>query len=157
MIAVSDALDRLFALVAPVGIEEVPLAEAAGRVLARAVAATRDQPPFAASAMDGYAVADTPAPGARLTVIGEAAAGRGFDGRVGPGEAVRIFTGAPVPAGASRVVLQEDVTRAGDTITLGEGIGPKDNIRAAGCDFRAGRQWTPRAACAPPRSRCWRR
>jgi molybdopterin molybdotransferase len=117
----------------------VPLAEAAGRVLARGVAATRDQPPFAASAMDGYAIADTPAPGTVLTVIGEAAAGHGFGGRVGPGQAVRIFTGAPVPEGATRVIMQEDVTRAGDRITLGESIGAGDNIRPAGGDFRAGR------------------
>jgi molybdopterin molybdotransferase len=138
MISVSEALDHLFALVAPLDIEEVPLAQAAGRVLAREVAATRDQPPFAASAMDGYAIADEAAPGAVLRVIGEAAAGHAFGGHVGPGEAVRIFTGAPVPEGAARVVLQEDVTRAGDTVTLGEGIGPNDNIRPAGGDFRAG-------------------
>jgi len=138
MITVDAALAHLFTLVEPVEIEEVPLAQAAGRVLARNVAATRDQPPFDASAMDGYAVADAPIPGAVLRVIGEAAAGHGFVGRVDAGEAVRIFTGAPVPKGATRVVMQEDVTREGDAITLGDGIGPKDNIRPAGCDFRAG-------------------
>ncbi|MDZ7708891.1 MAG: gephyrin-like molybdotransferase Glp [Roseovarius sp.] len=142
MITVAEALDRLFTLVAPLGIEEVPLTEAAGRVLARAVAATRDQPPFAASAMDGYAIADTPAPGVRLRLIGEAAAGHGFNGRVGAGEAVRIFTGAPVPEGTTRVVMQEDVTRDGKAITLGDRIGPKDNIRPAACDFHAGQVMT---------------
>lgn len=138
MIPVAEALDRLFALVAPLDIEEVPLAEAAGRVLARDVAATRDQPPFAASAMDGYAIADPPTPGARLRVIGEAAAGHRHAAAVGQGEAVRIFTGAPVPDGATRVVMQEDVTRDGDTITLGDRIGSGANIRPAAGDFRAG-------------------
>src|SRR6056297_2646050 len=148
MIPVSEALDHLFSLVAPLGVEEVPLAEAAGRVLAREVAAMRDQPPFAASAMDGYAIAGEAVAGTTLRVIGEAAAGHGFNGRVGPGEAVRIFTGAPVPGGATRVVLQEDVSREGDTITLGDGIGAGDNIRPAGCDFRAGQ-----AMAAPRRLR----
>lgn len=148
MITVDAALSHLFALIEPLETEEVPLAEAAGRILARDVAASRDQPPFSASAMDGYAIADAPAPGAVLSVIGEAAAGHGYGGTVGPGEAVRIFTGAPVPEGATRVVMQEDVTREGATITLGEGIGAGDNIRAAGCDFRAGQ-----AMCAPRRLR----
>ena len=104
MISVHEALDHLFGLVSPLDIEPVSLAEAAGRVLAKDVASTRDQPPFAASAMDGYAIGDAgAAPGATFTVIGEAAAGHGFAGTVGPGEAVRIFTGAPLPAGAARV------------------------------------------------------
>ena len=138
MIPVEEALAALFALVEPLDAEEVPLACAAGRVLAREVAAGRDQPPFAAAAMDGYAVAGSPAPGALLQVIGEVAAGHGFAGRVGPGEAVRIFTGAPVPEGATRVIIQEDVRRAGDTIILGENIGAGDNIRPRGSDFHAG-------------------
>ena len=138
MITVDAALSHLFSLVAPLGVEEVPLAEAAGRVLAREVAAMRDQPPFAASAMDGYAIAGEAVAGTTLRVIGEAAAGHGFNGRVGAGEAVRIFTGAPVPGGATRVVMQEDVTPEGAAITLGDGIGAGDNIRAAGGDFRAG-------------------
>ncbi|MBE0454002.1 gephyrin-like molybdotransferase Glp [Roseovarius autotrophicus] len=138
MISVGEALAALFALVDPLEVEEVPLSEAAGRVLARDVAAGRDQPPFAASAMDGYAVADTLSPGAVLRVIGEAAAGHGFGAAVGPGEAVRIFTGAPVPEGATRVVMQEDVTRDGDRITLGDNIGASDNIRPVGGDFHMG-------------------
>ena len=139
MISVSDALEQLFTLVAPLDIEQVPLAGAAGRVLARDVKAVRDQPPFAASAMDGYAIGGgAAAPGARLTVIGEAAAGHGFAGAVGPGEAVRIFTGAPVPDGATRVVIQEDVTRDGLCITLGDRLESKHNIRPAGSDFRVG-------------------
>lgn len=139
MITVDAALEHLFALVAPIGIEELPLAQAAGRVLARDVCATRDQPPFASAAMDGYAVrADEAVPGATFGVIGEAAAGHRFAGSLGAGQAVRIFTGAPLPTGASRVIIQEDVLRAGDRITLGANLDPKDHIRPAGCDFRAG-------------------
>ena len=139
MISVNEALSRLFALSAPLPHETVPLRQAAGRVLAAPVTAGRDQPPFAASAMDGYAIreADLRA-GAKLTVIGEAAAGQGFTGRVGPGEAVRIFTGAPVPDDADWVVLQEDVARAGDHVVLGDRLEHGANIRAAGQDFRAG-------------------
>ncbi|APZ54612.1 gephyrin-like molybdotransferase Glp [Salipiger abyssi] len=137
MISVSEALDRLFALVTPLEAEEVPLQQAAGRVLARPVTAQRDQPPFAASAMDGYGVTEA-APGMRLRVIGEAAAGERFTGSVGPGEAVRIFTGAPVPDGVKTVVIQEDVDRNGDEILITDRLGNGDNIRPYGNDFRAG-------------------
>ena len=139
MISVAEALEQLFTLVTPLDAEPVPLAEAAGRVLAKDVKAVRDQPPFAASAMDGYAIAGAEAaPGAAFTVIGEAAAGHGFAGSLGDGEAVRIFTGAPLPEGAARVVMQEDVTRDGDRITLGDRLDAKDHVRPAGSDFRAG-------------------
>ncbi len=136
MISVSDALDRLFALAQPLGTEEVPLLQANGRWLTGTVTALRDQPPFPASAMDGYAVTAA-TPGETLTVIGESAAGHRFDGAVGTGQAVRIFTGAPVPEGATRVVIQEDVTRSGDTITVNEVEGGT-NIRPAGTDFVTG-------------------
>ena len=138
MIPVEEALTRVFALCPRLPTETVPLAQALGRVLAEPARALRDQPPFAASAMDGYAVAGTPAPGDRLRVIGEAAAGRSFDGPVGPGEAVRIFTGAPVPTGATRVIIQEDATRDGDWIALKDGFDEAGHIRPAGGDFRAG-------------------
>ncbi|GGF55645.1 molybdopterin molybdotransferase [Mameliella alba] len=137
MISVSEALDQLFALAAPLPVETVPLVQAAGRVLARPVTARRDQPPFPASAMDGYAVAES-APGQRLTVIGESAAGTRFEGSVGPGQAVRIFTGAPVPEGATRIVIQEDVTRDGESITLHDDLDENPYIRPAGTDFRIG-------------------
>ena len=104
MISVSDALAQLFDLAAPLEVETVPLSNASGRVLAQTVHANRDQPPFAASAMDGYAVqAQDATPHSQLTVIGESAAGHGFSGTVQPGQAIRIFTGAPVPQGATRV------------------------------------------------------
>ncbi|WP_371060217.1 gephyrin-like molybdotransferase Glp [Rhodosalinus sp. 5P4] len=139
MITVDEALARLFALVAPLGAEEVPLERAAGRVLARDAVADRDQPPFPASAMDGYAVAAAEArPGARFRVVGEAAAGRRFAGALGPGEAVRIFTGAPIPDGADRVVIQEDTAREGETVMLLDSLGAGPHVRPAGADFRIG-------------------
>lgn len=146
MITVDAALDHLFSLVSPLGTEEVPLAQASGRVLAAEAVARRDQPPFAASAMDGYAVqAQEVTPGARFSVIGEAAAGHGFDGTVGPGQAARIFTGAPVPQGADRVVIQEDVTREGGVITLSDTIDAGTHIRPKGADFAVGdRQAAPK-------------
>ncbi len=150
MISVDEALSRLFALCAPLETETVPLREAAGRVLAEPVVAGLDQPPFAASAMDGYAIREADhRPGAVLAVIGEAAAGAGFAGTVQAGEAVRIFTGAPVPEGADWVVLQEDVTRDGDRITLGQRLEHGANIRAAGQDFRAGDRIAPPRRLAP--------
>ncbi|ETX26629.1 molybdopterin molybdotransferase MoeA [Roseivivax isoporae] len=144
MIPVAAALDALFALTAPLDAEDVPLARASGRVLRVPVTARRDQPPFPASAMDGYAVTDDAAPGAPLRVIGESAAGTAFVGRVGPGEAVRIFTGAPVPEGATRVILQEDVTREGDRVMpAADAFGSGTNIRPAGADFSAGHGMAP--------------
>lgn len=139
MISVTQALDLLFDLAAPLSSETIRLEQANGRVLAHPVSAQRDQPPFAASAMDGYAVqADDATSGATLKVIGEAGAGHGFEGTVQPTQAVRIFTGAPVPAGATRVIIQEDVTRQGDTITLGDTLDKGFHIRPAGGDFCIG-------------------
>ncbi|NKX72625.1 molybdopterin molybdotransferase MoeA [Rhodobacteraceae bacterium R_SAG3] len=139
MISVSEARAALLDLVSAVDVETVPLAQAAGRVLARPVTAGRDQPPFDASAMDGYAVnAAEVELHAMFKVIGEAAAGHGFQGQVGAGQAVRIFTGAPVPEGASFVVIQEDVDRKGDLITITDDPGGNANIRDRGRDFRVG-------------------
>jgi molybdopterin molybdotransferase len=144
VISVAEALDRALALVGPLPSEEVALQQAAGRMLAEPVFARLRQPPFPASAMDGYAVAGVPAPGMSFEVIGESAAGRRFGGAVGDGQAVRIFTGAPVPDGASRVLLQEDVTAAGGRITLNAPAQGPSNIRAAGQDFDLGAAVTPR-------------
>ncbi|MFT6674723.1 MAG: molybdopterin molybdotransferase [Sulfitobacter sp.] len=141
MISVDVALAQLLDLVEPLEAEEIPLRHAAGRVLARDVTARRTQPPFAASSMDGYALRRAEVePDAMFKVIGESAAGHRFDGTLRAGQAVRIFTGAPLPDGADFIVIQEDTTRRGDLITLGHKIGTKDNIRPAGGDFGAGQQ-----------------
>ena len=139
MISVHEALSQLFALVSPLETEPIDLREGTGRVLATAAHATRAQPPFDASAMDGYALAQGDvAEGAKLTVIGEAPAGHGFQGRVGPGEAVRIFTGAPLPTGTDHVEIQENVARDGDAITLLSPQPAGANVRKAGTDFEVG-------------------
>ena len=139
MIPVEEALARLFDLVEPMPVETVALRQAAGRVLAREVRARRSQPPFAASAMDGYALRGAEVePDAMFKVVGEAAAGHGFAGRVGPGQCVRIFTGAPLPEGTDHVVIQEDVTRRSDLVTLKRDLDSGANVRPAGGDFAEG-------------------
>ncbi|MEO9864194.1 MAG: gephyrin-like molybdotransferase Glp [Yoonia sp.] len=136
MITVAEAQDLCLAPLATSGAETVALAEAAGRTLIHTAKSTRPQPPFAASAMDGYAVAaDAVAPNATFRVIGEAAAGHAWDGIVQAGEALRIFTGAPMPNGTSRVVIQEDVSRDGDIITLSDTLDTSDYVRPIGADF----------------------
>lgn len=139
MISVADAQARLFALAEPVATEQVPLRDAAGRWAAAPVAALRTQPELPLSAMDGYAIrfADLPGP---WRVVGESAAGRPFAGTVAAGEAVRIFTGAAVPAGADTILVQEEAARDGDTLTL-TGEGPPHvgaHIRPVGLDFTHG-------------------
>jgi len=136
LLAVEAARAAMLAEVEALPAEAVPLGQAIGRVLAEDVAAVRDQPPFAASAMDGWAVRSADAPGA-LKIVGESAAGHGYEGRVGAGEVVRIFTGAAVPAGCDAIVVQEDARRDGDTVTV-PGAAPGNAIRPAGGDFKAG-------------------
>ena len=136
LLAVAEARARMLAEVAALPAESVRLADAIGRVLAQDVAAVRDQPPFAASAMDGWAARAADTPGA-LRIVGESAAGHGFEGAVGSGEAVRIFTGAAVPAGCDTVIIQENAEREGDNVRVPQAA-PGENVRPAGGDFRAG-------------------
>lgn len=139
LLSPDEALRRVLDLVTPMAIESVPLHQASGRVLAAPVIASRNQPPFAASAMDGYAIrAEDAAIGAVLEVVGEAAAGGRYEAEVKPGESVRIFTGAPLPEGADTVVIQEDVDREGDQITFREVPAKGAHIRPAGIDFQVG-------------------
>lgn len=135
---VDTALARMLARTAPLDVEAVGLGEADGRWLAEAVAACRDQPPFDASAMDGWAVRGTDVrPGARLRIVGESAAGGSVDFRLNPGEAARIFTGAPMPEGADAVVIQETATRQDDAVILGEAGADPAWVRPRGGDFKA--------------------
>jgi molybdopterin molybdotransferase len=153
LLPVEDALARLLGDAAPLAAERVPIAEAADRVLAEPLAALRTQPPFDASAMDGYAVraADTAAPPARLALIGAAPAGRRFDGHVGQGQAVRIFTGAPVPEGADAILLQEDARPAGvGFVEALEAATPGRHIRRAGLDFTDGEALLPAGRVLDP-------
>ncbi|MFZ5608890.1 MAG: gephyrin-like molybdotransferase Glp [Pseudomonadota bacterium] len=140
MIAVEEALAGILAPLRPLGGEEVSLAAALGRVLARDVPALRTHPPTDVSAMDGYAVRaeDAACTPAELSVIGAAPAGKAFTGRVGKGEAVRIFTGGAVPAGADAIVIQEDVeSLEKKRIRVHAAAKPGRHIRAKGLDVAA--------------------
>ncbi|MDE0334701.1 MAG: molybdopterin molybdotransferase MoeA [Defluviicoccus sp.] len=143
MISVDEARERILAALEPMPAEQVGLGAALGRVLAEDVAARRTQPPLAVSAMDGYAVraGDVDTLPARLKVVGYAPAGRAFEGTVGSGEAVRIFTGAPVPDGADTIVIQENTKQAdgGWCIEVVDGKAPTGRyVRPAGLDFSEG-------------------
>lgn len=143
LLPVAEALARVMDGAGPGSSEELPLHEAAGRVLAAPLRALRTQPPFDASAMDGYAVrsADIAAAPARLRVIGEAPAGRLFSGMVGSGEAVRIFTGAPLPEGADTILIQENARKIEDgVIEALEPAKPGRHIRRRGLDFTEGEE-----------------
>jgi molybdopterin molybdotransferase len=137
---VTEALSAVLEGAEPLPEEMVALDAAHHRVLARELAALRTQPPQAMSAMDGYAVraADADHVAARLKVISEVAAGRPFDGRIGAGEAVRIFTGGVIPEGADAVIIQEDTVIESGGITITEAAIPGRHIRPAGVDFRQG-------------------
>ena len=145
MLSVAEALERVLKSFRPLPAETVGIAEAFGRVLAEDLRARVTQPPHAVSAMDGYAVraADVAEVPATLKVIGAVPAGGLFEGAVGAGEAVRIFTGAPLPAGADAIVIQED-TEAADgpngngQVTVKESCTAGNYVRAAGLDFAAG-------------------
>jgi len=139
MISVDEAVARITRGFATLPSEAVPVAEAAGRVLAEDAVAKLDQPPAPMSAMDGYAVRCVDARlGAELSVIGDAPAGRPFAGTVGAGQAVRIFTGGVVPDGADAVVLQEDTDVKGARVVIKEAPRPDENVRRRALDFRAG-------------------
>lgn len=138
-LTVEDARARVLAGAARLGVETVALEQSLGRVLAEPIIARRPQPPFDASAMDGWAIrrADY-TPGKAFAIAGESAAGKAYPRAVQAGEAVRIFTGAPVPEGADLVVIQEEAVRDGGAVRFEAGETPKANIRAAGGDFRSG-------------------
>lgn len=142
MISFDEALARICAAVHPLGKETVRVDSAAGRVLADPVIAQICSPRCDVSAMDGYAVrdADLAALPARLRVIGESFAGCGWSGSIGEGESIRIFTGAPVPSGADRVVIQEDVGRDGEFAIIEEHSGKARHIRERGGDFEEGEE-----------------
>jgi molybdopterin molybdotransferase len=136
LVPVDDARARMLAEIAALPAEPVAIQASIGRVLAEDVTAVRDQPPFAASAMDGWAVRGADTPGT-LRIIGESAAGHGYEGTMQAGEAVRIFTGAAMPAGSDAIVIQEDATRGGETVTV-PAVEAGHYVRPAGGDFKAG-------------------
>ncbi|MFT5510016.1 MAG: molybdopterin molybdotransferase [Hyphomicrobiaceae bacterium] len=141
-LSVADARAAILANAEPSSVEHVPLWEADDRVLASALSATRTQPPFDVSAMDGFAVraGDVTTLPVTLKLIGEAAAGHGFERDVGSGEAVRIFTGAPVPNGADAIVIQENTEFDARSVTVVDGSPEPGHIRPQGFDFTDGEQ-----------------
>lgn len=137
---VAQAVKQVTAALKPVTSELIGLPQAVGRVLAKDLVVARDQPPFDASAMDGYAVrgSDVEAIPAILDLIGAAPAGGAFDGNVGPGQAVRVFTGAPIPLGADRVVVQEDCEEQDSQVKITGAPGKDLFVRPRGLDFKVG-------------------
>ncbi len=153
MISVEEALSRLLEPLEPLPPEQVSIVDGLGRVLAEDVAARRTQPPFAVSAMDGYAVRaeDLTTVPVELRIVAEVPAGAGFGGHVGAGETARIFTGAPLPAGTDTIVIQEDTERDGNRVSVLQGAPRGRYVRREGLDFgegdvllRAGRRLTAR-------------
>ena len=140
MLSVAEAKARILDSFERQPAETISLAEADGRVLAEPVKARLTQPPWPVSAMDGYAVrgADVAVAPAELRQIGVVHAGGRYGGKVGPGEAVRIFTGAPLPEGADTVVIQENVEADGAHLSVRYGTALGRNVRPAGLDFKAG-------------------
>jgi molybdopterin molybdotransferase len=155
MISFDEACALVAREAAPLGVEPVPLARAAGRICANPVIARSAAPAVATSAMDGYAVRDADLPGSPrlLEVVGEVFAGQaGFSGELAPGRCVRIFTGAPLPIGADRVVMQENVRREGARIELADALGPNRHVRGVGSDFAQGEHLVPRGARLTPQA-----
>lgn len=156
MIGFDEAVGLIAVQAAPLGAEQAALEDAAGRILAQPLRARSAAPRVAVAAMDGYAVVDAATrPGQTLRVIGESRAGAGYPGPAAPGEAVRIFTGAPMPDGADRCIMQEYAARDGDAVRFADGYGPGWHVRAPGSDFAAGEllldagtRLTPRALIA---------
>ena len=154
MISFDEAVELVRSVASPLGTETIALAAAAGRVLARPVVAQIDSPRSNVSAMDGYAVRDEDLARlpASLTVAGESFAGSGSDGSITPGTCARIFTGAPVPGGADRVVIQENVRRKADQALIDEHPGPATHIRRRGRDFATGDELLPAGRRIDPRA-----
>lgn len=144
MISVDDALDRIFTRIPTPLPETIPLARAHRRVLTRPLVAQHTQPPFDASAMDGYAVRSADVvPGQPLFLAGTSQAGARFTGMMQRGECVRIFTGAPLPIGADAVIMQEQATARGNQVSFENVPRVGQSIRRKGFDFIAGRELLP--------------
>ena len=140
MISFEQALSKLLFLAKKIDIEVVKIEEACGRVLREETISSRDQQPFDASSMDGYALKKSDKlPSKKLLVIGKVAAGASFGGSVSEGQAVRIFTGAPMPTGTNSVLIQEDAVEVENVITIQDKVEENDFVRKKGCDYKAGK------------------
>ncbi|WP_025898990.1 molybdopterin molybdotransferase MoeA [Sneathiella glossodoripedis] len=153
MISVEEAKRNILSSLKPVSTETVPITQACGRTLAEDISARRTQPPADLSAMDGYAVraADISAVPVTLEVIGESAAGSSFEGRVEKGQAVRIFTGAPLPAGTDTIVIQENTEQSKSAVIIKQTAHKGTYVRGAGIDFNEGQTGLERGKKLTPR------
>lgn len=154
MISFDEAVEKVRSIAVPLGTESASVSDAAGRTLARPVIAQIDSPRCDVSAMDGYAVREENVASlpASLAVAGQSFAGGGWGKPVASGSCVRIFTGAPVPAGADRVVIQENVRREGDRAIIAERPGSALHIRRRGSDFQSGDELLPSGRLLDPRA-----
>lgn len=153
MISFDQAIKLIREQIGPIGTVEIALADAAGSFLAEELRARSCAPRHAVSAMDGYAVQQaTAAPDQWMDVIGESRAGARFEGSMGAGQAVRIFTGAPMPQGADYVIMQEYAERDGARVRFAAGYGPAGHVRAAGSDFAEGALLVPSGTRLSPRA-----
>jgi molybdopterin molybdotransferase len=151
MMPVDEAIARIIRKLPKLGSETVGLSAANGRVLAKPLTSSHNQPPFDSSAMDGYAVrAAEVAPGKALKLAGTAQAGARFIGMMQPGQCVRIFTGAPMPIGADAVIMQEEATANGNQIGFAKAVRPGQNLRKQGFDFRRGAELLPPGTALTP-------
>jgi molybdopterin molybdotransferase len=151
VISVDEALDRIFLQLDPPASESIPLARAHRRVLAEPLVAIHNQPPFDASAMDGYAVrAGEVIAGGTLTLAGTSQAGARFVGMMEHGQCVRIFTGAPMPIGADAVVMQENTTATGNRVAFSTSVKPGASVRRMGMDFTRGQELLPAGVTLTP-------
>jgi len=151
MMPVDEAIQRILRKLPALGSESVPLNAANGRVLAKPLVSSHNQPPFDSSAMDGYAVrADEVFPGKPLKLAGTAQAGARFIGLMEHGQCVRIFTGAPLPIGADSVIMQEEATAKGNQISFAKAVKPGTSVRKQGFDFRRGAELLPAGTALTP-------
>jgi len=151
MMPVDEAIQRVLRKLPQLGSETIPLGSANGRVLARPLVSSHNQPPFDSSAMDGYAVrADEVFPGKPLKLAGTAQAGARFIGMMQNGQCVRIFTGAPMPIGADAVIMQEEATAKGNQISFAKAVKPGTSVRKMGFDFRRGAELLPAGTALTP-------
>jgi molybdopterin molybdotransferase len=144
MISVEEAIHRILEQIPRLGKERLPILQCLGRIMGEDIFAPRNIPPWDNSAMDGYAVRwqdiheASPHKGIKLKVLADLPAGRIFEGEIGPGEAIRIMTGAPLPRGADTVIQVEDTEKSGDAVRILSCPEKGKNIRLAGEDVKAG-------------------
>lgn len=151
MISVDEAIKSILSDLPTTSTETISIFNAVGRVLAQKVISKINQPPFSSSAMDGYAIPDKmPQVGSNYKVIGGVSAGTTFNKSIGKDETVRIFTGAPIPKGTEKVIIQENIKRSGETVKIISNDNSNNYIRPQGCDYQSGTSIEPNSILDAP-------